>query len=1043
MPELVLQRATRRATSRISLKTLAEMSGEVTIRSHRLAGLLPAVLGKRFGKWSRLHRIPVDSAKGLEAGRVVVSIGRLGSSPATADYYLERQAGCETDYYTCSTQRRGRWLGDGAHALGLTGELSPAGEDALRALLDGRHPDGEKLLSPMLRLHPKARLPAAPLLDAIQQVARGQLLDVKGVLGDPRMTAAYQGLVRRSARDGRGEAVTVSADRARQLSVAAGLDPHTVYREADGADRYAEAVKHAGQRIDVRRAGVDTTVSAPKSVSVLFGLAGPHVAEQVRAAHAAAVEQAWSYLQAQAGEALRGHHGDGQSAARIGTDGPIVAAFDHTTSRAGDPQLHTHLVIPNLVHGADGRWSAMDTRALYRHAATASEIYHATLRGQLTHRLGVAWTSPARGRPEIDGLPRSLLRLFSTRRRQIEAELDRVGRTDPAAAQRACLVTRPVKAHVGEQSLRDRWADQTRAAGHEPRHLIASILGRQRPPALPDVAALETELLGPGGVTRHATTFDRGDLLQALCQTIPAGLPVDHQHLERLADRVLTARDTVPLLTRDEDGQRRYSTAELLSAERRALVLADHLGRQPGVPMDPAVVAAISKSRLSAEQSALIQNLADSGRLALIVGPAGTGKTTALAAAHAGWQAAGVHVQGTALAAVTARRLADATGIPSCSLARLLADADQADPAAGHPRGLHPAGVVVLDEASIVDTRRLARLFTHAARNGTALVLVGDPSQLPEIEAGGLFTQLAQSSRTLRLTDNRRQQDSWERDALSRLRAGDIDYAIDAYTAHGRIHHDTDPEELRAELVNDYLQTRANAEKPYNVAILAVTRADVAQLNALVRAALIAQCQLGATPLQLPTGLCGSDNACDDDPLDLRTGDLVIVGRNDNRLGLYNGTRGVVTAINSEADSLTLHTDDDRDVTVTAVWAASHDLRHAYAMTLHKAQGLTVDQALLYGGAALTREAGYVGLSRGRRENHVYATTREMSARNGECDFAKRDPLADEQQPVTDLARRLHNSRAHRLASQHQPDSWRSPRPHDEYSRTRSEGLSR
>ena len=93
-------------------------------------------------------------------------------------------------------------------------------------------------------------------------------------------------------------------------------------------------------------------MSAPKSVSFVFGLAGPHVAEQVRAAHAAAVEQAWSYLQAQASAALRGHHGDGQSAARINTDGPIVAAYDHSTSRAGGPQLHTHPVIPNLVHGA-------------------------------------------------------------------------------------------------------------------------------------------------------------------------------------------------------------------------------------------------------------------------------------------------------------------------------------------------------------------------------------------------------------------------------------------------------------------------------------------------------------------------------------------------------------------------------------------------------------------------------------------------------------------------------------------------------------------
>jgi ATP-dependent exoDNAse (exonuclease V) alpha subunit len=175
----------------------------------------------------------------------------------------------------------------------------------------------------------------------------------------------------------------------------------------------------------------------------------------------------------------------------------------------------------------------------------------------------------------------------------------------------------------------------------------------------------------------------------------------------------------------------------------------------------------------------------------------------------------------------------------------------------------------------------------------------------------------------------------------------------------------------------------------------------------------------------------------------MRNGDVVIVGRNDHRLGLCNGTRAMVTATNVEAQALTLQTEDHREVTVTAVWAARHDLRHAYAMTLHKAQGLTVDHALLYGSAALTREAGYVGLSRGRRENHIYVSAAELSARTGECDFARPDLLADEQQSVAALARRLHTSRIHRLASDHQPGDWASPRPFDEQSRTRTEGRSR
>jgi ATP-dependent exoDNAse (exonuclease V) alpha subunit len=177
----------------------------------------------------------------------------------------------------------------------------------------------------------------------------------------------------------------------------------------------------------------------------------------------------------------------------------------------------------------------------------------------------------------------------------------------------------------------------------------------------------------------------------------------------------------------------------------------------------------------------------------------------------------------------------------------------------------------------------------------------------------------------------------------------------------------------------------------------------------------------------------------------MRAGDLVIVGRNDNRLGLYNGTRGIVTAVNVETDSLTLHTDDDdRDITVNAAWAARHDLTHAYAMTLHKAQGLTADHALLYGSEALTQEAGYVGLSRGRHENHIYlsATTR-MSGPTGECDFDQPNPLAGDQQPIATLARRLQASRTHQLASYQQPGGWARTPPYDERSRTQEEGLSR
>lgn len=183
----------------------------------------------------------------------------------------------------------------------------------------------------------------------------------------------------------------------------------------------------------MRRPGIDVTISAPKSVSVLFGLGDPTAAAAVQEAHRAAVGEALAYLGSVAGHGLRGHQGDCQRAAHIGTDGWIVAAFEHRTSRAGDPQLHTHLVIPNLLHGSDGKWSAVDSKAIYRHAVTGSYLYHCVLRAQLTARLGVDWTTPTRGIAEVAGLPTDLLETFSTRRRQIVAAMSAgtAGRTRP------------------------------------------------------------------------------------------------------------------------------------------------------------------------------------------------------------------------------------------------------------------------------------------------------------------------------------------------------------------------------------------------------------------------------------------------------------------------------------------------------------------------------------------------------------------------------------------------------------------------------------
>jgi ATP-dependent exoDNAse (exonuclease V) alpha subunit len=392
----------------------------------------------------------------------------------------------------------------------------------------------------------------------------------------------------------------------------------------------------------------------------------------------------------------------------------------------------------------------------------------------------------------------------------------------------------------------------------------------------------------------------------------------------------------------------------------------------------------------------MVAALTTAAGLAVVVGPAGAGKTAALAAAGQAWKTAGRSVVGAALAAVTARRLEHATGVPSMSLARLLAAANATDPDTGRPAGLPHRGVLVVDEASMVDTRTLAALLAHTKEAAGTLVLVGDPAQLPEIGAGGLFAALARHRDTIVLTDNRRQTEPWERRALADLRTGDSNAALAAYAAHQRLH--TAPSgELAERIVTDYLRHRTAADRPDQVVMLAVRRADVAQLNTAARKRLIAAGQLGDAVV------VGSG----DRQREYRRGDQVIVTTNDHRRRLLNGTRATLTHVDPRQRTLILATDDHRQITVPAGWAVGR-LDHGYALTCHKAQGATVDTALLYGTGTLGREASYVGLSRGRRANHLYVPD----------DLALTEP---EDSRLLDLAAELAASRAQTMATRQLP----------------------
>ncbi|MGH9015363.1 MAG: MobF family relaxase [Acidimicrobiia bacterium] len=761
--------------------------------------------------------------------------------------------------------------------------------------------------------------------------------------------------------------------------------------------------------------GFDATFCAPKSVSLLFALGEPEASNEVRNAHDAAVSAALAVLEGEAARCRRGRGGTERHEA----EGFVAAAFRHRTSRAGDPHLHTHVLVANLVYAPpDGRWSALDARGLYGWAKTVGYLYEAQLRAELTRRLAVDWTPVVNGIADVEGIPHEVLRAFSQRRQQIEMHMEEHGETGARAAQVATYATRAAKdVEVDPVNLLPEWRDRAERLGLDDAAL-AAVFGRgrsRRPAPVPGTIhaeALFRHLAMPTGLTAQAATFGRREVLEGICAALPEGATVTE--VLRLADAFLASPHVVALgpcsglrtcdVIRRGDGtlvashadEERWTTPEMLATERRLLDLAVTRQRERvGIARDAHVRAAIgSRPWLSSEQIDMIRHLTSSGAgVDVVEGVAGSGKTSALCVARESWTASGKPVVGCALAARAAANLEQGTGIRSMTLDRLLGHLDHHGPSS-----LRASSVIVVDEAAMVGTRKLARLLDHAAAAGAKVVLVGDHHQLPEIDAGGAFAGLASRLNRTELVENRRQRVAWERAALAELRTGEPDHAFAAYQAHGRVHHERDTERLKERLVEDWWTARA---RHHDSIMIAGRNTDVDDLNRRARHQLAASGHIG------PDQIIAAGRA-------FAVGDEILATRNDYRLGVLNGTRATITGIDSTTGTITART-TERDLVLPRTYADAGHLTHAYAVTFHKAQGITTTEAFVLADDTLDRERAYTGLSRGTQCNSLYVADPP-------------DDRADERhasEPVSDAVARARRTiariRAEPMAIDHAP----------------------
>jgi conjugative relaxase-like TrwC/TraI family protein len=726
-------------------------------------------------------------------------------------------------------------------------------------------------------------------------------------------------------------------------------------------------------------AGFDATFSAPKSLSVWWGLTGDPGMLEV---HDLAVRAVLDHFE-RYGATTRVRVNGARQHPDVG--GLTMAAFRQATSREDDPQLHTHVVVSTKVQTPDGRWMALDARYLKRHQRALGGLYQSVLRAELTHRYGVAWRPIEKGQAEIAGMPAELLDAFSKRTAQVDAALadnigefrDREGR-DPTRWERAALTreaaadTRATKTDVAAADLSSTWQQEAEALGWTSERVVAAMRTAARDaPARADATIADViEQLSANG-----STWSRADVLQAVCDLAPPSSPMSgHGWASGVAtacDRVIGSCTTLdppdprgPV--RASDGRSIWiapvesslTHERVLAQEERILLFAIDAHDQPARPSPT-----VDRARLDVLQADAAAAVAGDDRLVLVVGPAGTGKTTALRHAVDDLHRRRRIAFGVAPTAKAAKVLRDETGIQADTVAKLLHEWR-----AGQPRDdyrLLPGSTLIVDEAGMVATDTLDKIVSLSVSQRWRLVLVGDPRQLQAVGRGGMFDELCRTGRTHELATIHRFSHRWEQAASLELRSGNPD-ALDAYFDHSRVSEGTFAD-LAAVAARQWIEHTAAGRA---VAVVTEANEHVDALNRAIQEQRRALGQLGARTARV----AGGETAAG--------GDVVVTRRNDRRLRtdrgepVRNRDRWTVVNIRPDGGLTVSHLHGHGQITLPANYARA-SARLGYAATAHGHQGETVDICVAVATAATSHRSLYVGATRGRQENRLLVVTDE------------------------------------------------------------------
>nr|WP_221220240.1 MobF family relaxase [Mycolicibacterium sp. BK634] len=745
--------------------------------------------------------------------------------------------------------------------------------------------------------------------------------------------------------------------------------------------------------------GFDLTFAAPKSVSLVRALRGDDVAQKaIAAAHTAALAEAMEYLADHAGY-TRVHNPVTGDKDLVRLPGLVAVAYQHETSRCGDPHLHTHVIVPNRQARADGMLVSLDGTSLYHEARAAGVIYQATLRRELHQSLAILWApvDPATGMTEIAGIRRDDIRAWSRRSSQLRkwAAHNLVSVDGPlsaaqlAAAQKA---TRPAKPEeLAWSQLQQQWRADARGLGLN-RAAVQEARAARRAAA---PAALNHWRLAAAAEKIDKAVFTRADLVEI----IGAQLPVEGEQSPRAAVEAavdaLGMRLSAPRAAHQREGHERFTLARILAEEAAVLDLVD--AQNPRAMLR---VQDDDTAGLSPDQKTAVENIGNSPWLVQpLSAPAGAGKTTSLRAlagpVHRRFGGRVLVLAPTGQAVDVAMR--EGAGDDGMTIAKALHSLR------GNTLKLEPATLVVVDEAGMVGTDELRLLLTATTQAGVKTVLVGDAQQLAPVKArGGMFAQLCTDLPwTQQLSEVWRMTDPDERTASLALRDSEptaVRDAVEWYRQHDRLHCG-DEITMAADALAAYTADTALGR---DALLVSDTTEMVDALNQRIHHERI---NPNAATVTLARGQ------------KVAVGDVIISRRNDPTIDIHdpyrraepasvrNGNRWRVAVVDTANNVIGCERLDDK-----ARVLFNHDyLREhvslGYAVTVHSAQGATADTSIAVLRGDTSRNLLYVAMTRGRIANHAYIYEHSTKA----SEFSHDDPAG------THFARRGDNHAARAL----------------------------